>query len=145
MEAGFSQIQSHILNPINSIDWHAVLSDSGSEIISLYFFSKFFITKINVKCSYSFASLSNVVCIPHCWWYIWHYGSDNHTKIGVINTSQCHICDWASKNWPSRQIKFHHIYHCCCIITIHLFKLLKFKISVIDKQFNMQYFTTYRK
>ena len=23
--------------------------------------------------------------------YVWHHGSGNHTKIGVVDTSQCHI------------------------------------------------------
>ena len=34
-----------------------------------------------MKCAY----------IPHHWCNIWYCGSGNHTKIGVVDTSQCHI------------------------------------------------------
>ena len=35
------------------------------------------------------------------------------------------VTAWASKNGPSRHIKFHHVFQMCCIKTNAVLKLLK--------------------
>ena len=37
------------------------------------------------------STYKNEVWIPHHWCNVWHYESSNYTKIGVVDTSQCHI------------------------------------------------------